>query len=296
MTTLSATPLPQPLATALIAEDETLLAEALKAELAQAWPQLSVVASVGDGLAAVEQALAWQPDVLFLDIRMPGQNGLEAAAALARVWPEGPGHKPFPQLVFVTAYDQYAMAAFEVHAVDYLCKPVQAARLLQTVRRLQGNLALQQARADTASLQAMLASMRAVLDRPGPATAHLAAGLAPAPAPAPEMPTRLRWLQASRGSVLHMVSLDEVLYFEATDKYVQVTTASSSYLIRTPLKELLPRLDPADFWQVHRGAVVSVRAITSVQRDATGHLHLLLRDRPEHLRVSRAFAHQFKAM
>ena len=277
---------------ALIAEDEPLLAQALKAELARAWPQLDVVASVGDGVSAVTQALALQPDVLFMDIRMPGQSGLEAADALARRWPTGPDARHFPLLVFVTAYDQYAMDAFEVHAVDYLCKPVQAQRLLKTVRRLQDNLALRQAQADTTNLQTVLASMRALLDAPRPAATSPSgpvAGVA-------DDSQKLQWIQASQGSALHMVSVEDVLYFEAADKYVQVVTAQASYLIRTPIKDLLPRLDLSLFWQVHRGTVVRVSDIASVERNAMGHLTLRLRQRTERLRVSRLYAHLFKAM
>ncbi|SDP87326.1 two component transcriptional regulator, LytTR family [Rhodoferax sp. OV413] len=260
--------------TALIAEDEPLLAQALQAALAQAWPELQIVASVGDGASAVAQALRLQPDVLFFDIRMPGLDGLEAAAALAEQWPDT---KRFPALVFVTAYDQYAVQAFEAQAVDYLLKPVQAARLQKTVAKLQ--LAQSSRAQDATHLEATLGQLRALL-----------AGTAPTPA-AP-----LHTIQASLGSSIRMVPIDEVLYFEAADKYLRVLTAGHEYVIRTPLKELLPQLDAQSFWQIHRGTVVRTQAIASVLRDAAGKLHVTLHQRPEKLAVSRLYAHQFKAM
>ncbi|MGE0333375.1 MAG: LytR/AlgR family response regulator transcription factor [Ramlibacter sp.] len=264
-------------ATALIAEDEPLLAQALAAELARAWPGLRVLATVGDGASAVAQALALKPDVLFFDIRMPGQTGLEAAAELADEWPQGAA---FPALVFVTAYDQYAVQAFEAQAVDYVLKPVQAARLQKTVAKLQQALA-QRSQSSPAGqpLEATLSQLR-----------HLLAGTAPAAQPL------LKVIQASVGTAIRMVPVDEVSYFEAADKYVRVLTADHEYLIRTPLKELLPQLDAQAFWQVHRGTVVRAAAIDSVTRDEAGKLHLALRGRREKLPVSRLYAHLFKAM
>jgi DNA-binding LytR/AlgR family response regulator len=270
--------------TALIAEDEPLLAQALQAELARAWPALQVLKTVGDGMSAVEAALALQPNVLFFDIRMPGQSGLEAAAELADAWPAGA--KPFPALVFVTAYDQYAVQAFEAQAVDYVLKPVQAARLQKTVSKLQLALAKPAPTAinSEANLEATLAQLRGLLARE--ATAH-----APAAPTAP-----LRVLQASVGSSIHMVPLDEVVFIEAADKYLRVLTASHEYLLRTPLKELMPQLDEQVFWQIHRGTVVRAQAIDTVNRDETGRLALTLHHRSEKLAVSRLYAHRFKAM
>jgi DNA-binding LytR/AlgR family response regulator len=262
-------------ATALIAEDEPLLAQALQAELAQAWPQLRVVATVADGASAVAEALAHKPDVLWFDIRMPGMGGLEAAAELADEWPEG---THFPALVFVTAYDQYAVQAFEAQAVDYVLKPVQPARLAKTVAKLQALLA--QRSAGGQALEATLGQLRSLLGGAAPA-----AGAAP-----------LKVIQASVGSSIRMVPIEEVLYFEAADRYVRVLVQGHEYLIRTPLKELLPQLDPQVFWQVHRGTVVRSSAIDSVARDEAGKLHLQLRGRPERLPVSRLYAHLFKAM
>lgn len=268
--------------TALIAEDEPLLAAALQAELARAWPALQVLARVGDGASAVARALSLQPDVLFFDIRMPGMDGLDAARALAEDWPAG---KPFPALVFVTAYDQYAVSAFEAQAVDYLLKPVQAARLDKTVAKLQRLLEQRgspQADAPTeAGFERTLDQLRALLAAPRQATA---------PEPA------LQVIQASVGSAIHLVPIGEVLYFEAADKYVRVLTASHEYLIRTPLRELLPRLDAQVFWQIHRAVVVQAPAIGAVSRDEAGRLWIQLRGRGERLAVSRLYAHLFKAM
>jgi len=266
-------------ATALIAEDEPLLAQALQAELAKAWPALQIVATVGDGASAVAQALALQPDVLFFDIRMPGLSGLEAAAELADQWDTAA--RPFPALVFVTAYDQYAVQAFEAQAVDYVLKPVQADRLAKTVSKLQLALArpAQAAIHLEANLETAMAQLRALMA-----------------APASARVTPLTVIQASVGAAIRMVPIDEVLYFEAADKYVRVVTADHEYLIRTPLKDLLPQLDSTTFWQVHRGTLVRGAAIDAVHRDDAGKLHLTLRGRTEKLPVSRLYAHLFKAM
>jgi DNA-binding LytR/AlgR family response regulator len=269
-------------ATGLIAEDEPLLAQALQAELARAWPQLRIAATVGDGASAVSQALALKPDVLFFDIRMPGQNGLEAAAELADEWPQD---QPFPALVFVTAYDQYAVQAFEAQAVDYLLKPVQAARLQKTVAKVQQVLAgRSQGGGDMEGTFAQLRSLLGTIDANG----------VPRAAAANQPPLKL--IQVSVGTSIRMVPVDEVLYFEAADKYVRVLTQGHEYLIRTPLKDLLPQLDAQRFWQVHRGTVVRADAIESVTRDEAGKLHLAMRGRKEKLPVSRIYAHLFKAM
>ncbi|CAN7351184.1 LytTR family DNA-binding domain-containing protein [Acidovorax sp. LjRoot66] len=273
-----------PTVRALIAEDEPLLAMALQQELARAWPALQIAATVGDGLSAVRQALALQPEVLFFDIRMPGQSGLDAAVELADAWP---ADKPFPALVFVTAYDQYAVQAFEAQAVDYLLKPVQAARLQKTVHKLQQALASQAPAAS--ALEATMAQLRHLLAAPGVASA--------APAPGAGSPTTpLTLIQASSGSQIHMVPVADVLYFEAADKYVRVLTAEREFLIRTPLKELTEQLDTSVFWQIHRSTLVRASAITTVTRDEAGKLHLALSGRPEKLAVSRLYAHLFKAM
>lgn len=265
--------------TALIAEDEPLLAMALQAELARAWPTLTVLATVGDGNSAVTQALALKPDVLFFDIRMPGQSGLEAAAELADLWPQGnPGDAAFPALVFVTAYDQYAVQAFEAQAVDYLLKPVQTARLQKTIEKLQ--LALAKSSNSAINLEATMGQLRGLLS----------AGTALANSPP------LTVIQASVGNSIRMVPIDDVLCFEAADKYVRVLTAEREYLIRTPLKELTDQIDATVFWQIHRGTVVRALAIDTVTRDEAGKTHLAVRGLKEKFVVSRLYTHLFKAM
>jgi DNA-binding LytR/AlgR family response regulator len=266
----------------LIAEDEPLLAAGLRADLAGVWPALEIVAMVGDGASAVDQALALKPDVCFLDIRMPGQTGLEAAQALAEDWPEGTA---FPLLVFVTAYDQYALQAFEAQAVDYLVKPVDTVRLQACVARLQARLADRLVARPPAAeaLQQTMAQLRSLLGAPaGAGNGALAA--------------RLEVIQAQVGNLVHMVPVAEVIYFEAADKYLRVVTAEREHLIRLSLKELLPQLDPQVFWQVHRGTVVQARCISVARRDDSGKVFLSLRGRPEVLTASRLYAHLFRGM
>jgi len=258
-------------ATALIAEDEPLLAQALQAELARAWPALRVIASVGDGEAAVAQALALRPEVLFLDIRMPALSGLDAATRLADEWP---AQQPLPVLVFVTAHDEFALQAFEAQALDYLLKPVQPERLQRTVERVQAAL-----RARSAGSVPDWAGLRGLLEA--------AAG--------PAQP-RLRHLMAGVGNAVQRVAVDEVRVFEAADKYVRVLTGEREFLIRTPLKELLPQLDPEVFWQVHRGIVVRVEAIHRVTRDEAGRWRLSVLGLQETFAVSRLYADRFRAM
>ncbi|WP_077003517.1 LytTR family DNA-binding domain-containing protein [Variovorax sp. KK3] len=277
-------------ATALIAEDEPLLAQALRAELAAAWPELQIVAMVADGRSAVREALQLLPQVLFLDIRMPGQDGLAAAAELADAWPAD--EAPMPQLVFVTAYDEYAARAFDAQAIDYVLKPVQPERLRRTVARLQQVLEPAQPGVPPAPDEALagtLAQWRQLL---------AAAGGGALPGTAGAQPLKLIAASeaGSAGNTVRMVPIDEVKYFEAADKYVRVLTGGQEYLIRTPLKQLLPQLDPQQFWQVHRATVVRSDAIESVHRDEAGKLHLVLRGRDEKIPVSRLYAHLFKAM
>ena len=265
--------------TALIAEDEPLLAHALRAELARAWPELQLLETAVDGDDAVERTLQGRPEIVFLDIRMPGRSGLEAAEAIVEEWPAGAG--PLPLIVFVTAYDQYALQAFERAAVDYLQKPVQPARLAACCARLKDLIALRAAAGSAAPTAdaALMDRLRALLASPS------------APAQAP-----LTVLQASIGATLHMIPLDEVVYFEAADKYVRVVTATREALIRTSLRDLLPQLPSARFWQIHRGTVVRADAIATATRDDSGKVFLTLRQRPERLVTSRLYAHLFRAM
>ncbi|MEG0052912.1 MAG: LytTR family DNA-binding domain-containing protein [Comamonas sp.] len=267
---------------ALIAEDEPLLAQALQQALAQAWPGLEIIASVADGLSAAQQALEQLPDVLFLDIRMPGQSGLDAAADIADRWP---ADLPLPALVFVTAYDQYALAAFEAQAMDYVLKPVQADKLQRSVQRLQNWWASRQQQSATASLEQsleQLLQLQQIQQQLRKISNQRAA--------------TLQIIQASVGSQIHMVKVQDIVYLEAADKYLRVLTATQEYLLRTPLKDLLPQLDGDQFWQIHRATVVQASAIDRVQRDEAGRMWLQLQQRPEKLAVSRLYATRFKPM
>ncbi len=272
---------------ALIAEDEPLLAASLRADLALLWPELQLLATVGDGLSAASQTLALLPDVCFFDIRMPGCTGLEAAQAVAEDWPLD---RPFPLLVFVTAFEDHALQAFEAQAVDYLVKPLDQPRLAACVNRLKTRL-LNRAhahglveRGSAGVLDQTLAQLRGLLG---------AAGLVVSPEPAAP---RLTVIQAQVGNLVHLVPVEEVIYFEAADKYVRVLTAAREHLIRASLRELLPQLDPQVFWQVHRSTVVQARCIGSARREESGKVTLSLRGRPETLVASRLYAHLFKGM
>ena len=252
--------------TCIVAEDEALLRDALVAELKRAWPALRIVAECEDGASAVEALAEHQPDIAFLDIRMPGLTGLEVANAAADA-------SPRTRIVFVTAYDQYAIDAFERGAIDYLLKPVKPERLDATVARLQAQDTLPDA-----------ATLAALLDR---------LGAMPDPAGSPEP---LTWLTASAGRETRLVLVDEVVYFHADQKYTTVVTADGEALLRTPLRELLPRLDPATFKQIHRSTIVNLKAVAGVIRDDSGRGTLRLKNRTETLAVSQPFMALFKQM
>lgn len=259
---------------ALIAEDEPILAATLARLLAKLWPALELVATASNGVAAVEQALATRPDVLFMDIKMPGQTGIEAAEELAERW-EGPA--PFPHVVFVTAYDDYAVQAFEQAAADYVLKPVNEARLARTVERLQGLLARRQGQDGADPLAELVTRLQALVP----------------PAAAPE---RLEIVRAAVGNMVRMIPVADVVFFQATDKYVCVVTADSEALIRVPLRDLLPQLDPVRFRQVNRSTVVNMACVESAGRDTMGKVTLKLRGRPDKPRVSPVYAHLFRQM
>ena len=244
--------------TALIAEDEPMLLAQLKARLAQAWPELAVIAEAANGADALALYEAHHPDVVFLDIRMPVRTGIEVARAL-----EGRCHA-----VFVTAYDEYAIAAFEEGAVDYILKPVTSERMAKVVTRLKIRLA-----AAPMDLSAVLAQLAA---REGSGY--------------------LKWIRASLGSAMKVIATDDVLYFQAEDKYTKVVTAAGDAHIKKPIKELYEELDPETFWQIHRATIVNLRAIAKIERDWRDYPVISLRDRSEKLTVSRTFAHRFKAM
>ena len=259
---------------ALIAEDEPILAAILAQSLQRLWPGLEILGPAPNGLAAVEQALELRPDVLFLDIRMPGQTGLEAAEELAERWD---GAQPFPEVVFVTAYDDYALKAFEQAAADYVLKPVSDERLRRTVERLRQRLGSAGGPAHDGGMAALVEQMRALL-------------------PQAAAPERLSVIRAAVGNVVRMIPVQDVVYFQALDKYVNVATADSEALIRLPLKELLSQLDPALFCQVSRGAIVNMKQVASASRDEMGKLTLVLHGRSDRLRVSPLFAHLFRQM
>lgn len=254
---------------AVIAEDEALLRDALHDALREQWPELDIAAACEDGAQALEAIAAHTPDVAFLDIRMPGLSGLDVAAAAAQV-------SPTTQIVFTTAYDQYAIAAFDHGAVDYLLKPVEPERLAETVRRVQTRIA----NADRGDPQAFAALLR-----------KLDAAIPPSREREP-----LTWITAASGRETRLIGIDEVLYFRAEDKYTTVVTADGEALLRTPLKELLAGLDPTRFRQVHRSTVVNLRAIAGVVREDGGRGLLRLKGRPETLAVSQPFMVLFRAM
>lgn len=242
----------------VIAEDEVHLADDLARRLTRLWPAMQLLAVVHDGLAAREALQTHAPQVAFLDIRMPGLTGLEVARAAP----------PGCRVVFVTAYDAHAVAAFELAAADYLLKPVSDARLAACVERL---------RAAQPPAEDLLERLRALL-------------------PSDTTGAPLRWLRVPVGEDIRLVACDEVCYFQAADKYTRVVLRETEYLLRTPLKDLLRQLDSQQFWQVHRATLVNVRQIKAAKRDVLGRWSLSLRDRPETLPVSRAYAHLFRQM
>ncbi|MFO1305546.1 MAG: LytTR family DNA-binding domain-containing protein [Burkholderiales bacterium] len=246
--------------TALIAEDEEVLRGELREMLGAQWPDLEIVAEVGDGEAACRAIEELRPQVVFLDIEMPGSNGLEVARKSS-----GRAH-----VVFVTAHDHYAVAAFEQGAVDYVMKPLSAARLDATIARLKQRLT-----APPADLTGLLQSLATSLS---------------------QRKDFLRWITASQGDTLRLITVDEICYFRADHKYTLVVTADSEALIRRPLKSLAEEIDPQAFWQIHRSALVSVKAIAGVDRDLRGHLTVRLKNRPEKLPVGENYVHLFRQM
>jgi DNA-binding LytR/AlgR family response regulator len=252
--------------TAVIAEDEPILRAQLKAKLARIWPELHIVADVGDGEAALEAIEAQHPDLAFLDIQMPEMTGVEVAKCLAG----NPGVRT--HLVFVTAFDQYAVEAFEANAVDYVLKPYTDERLQATVDRLKGRLAT--VPPPSQDLDALVA--------------HISARLRPAT-------EALQWIKASVGNQLRLIAIDDVLFFQSDEKYTLVATRELDTLIRTPIKEILTGLDANKFWQIHRSTIVNATAIENVTRDFRGQASVKIKGRPENLTVSRPFSHLFKA-
>ncbi len=262
--------------TALIAEDEPVLARTLLRLLGEVWPELEIVAVAEDGLAASELALQHTPDVIFLDIAMPGRTGLQVAEAVADDWPEG---RAEPLFVFVTAYDEFAVAAFERAAADYVLKPATAERLRVTANRLVQRLAARSASPGAGAMAGLIERVQAISVPSG--VAH---------------DERIKVIRAGVGNTVRMIPVAEVICFEATDKYVNVVTAGGEALVRMSLRELVARIDGADFTQVHRSILVNSRMIDSATRDENGHYSLSLRGLKRPVRVSRAFGYLFKPM
>lgn len=276
------------LARAVIADDERLMRDQLRARLAQVWPSLEIVAEAKNGLEAIEAVRVHQPDVIFLDIRMPGLTGVEAAKEIAQL--DLGDDALLPEMVFITAYDQYALDAFEQGAVDYVLKPAEPERLRVTAERLQKRLIQ---RAGEGSDREATASSLA--DSGGSASVQqllhvLSAQLKGQPV------QYLSWLQASVGQSIQMVAVADVLFCVSDDKYTRVQTLKQEFLIRKPIKELVDELDPKVFWQIHRSTLVNVNAISGVQRDERGRQEVLIKGRADRLAVSRSASQLFRGM
>ena len=278
---------------ALIADDERLMREQLRARLAEVWPGLEIVAEAKNGLEAVQLTEAHHPDVVFLDIRMPGMSGVEAARAIAQLPTDATEHGagaatdaaqawPGCEVVFITAYDQYAVEAFEQGVIDYVLKPAERERLQVTVGRVQRRLA-QRHGAGAAEGDPPPALMQQLLQR-------LATHMNPAQAPT------LRWIQATVGTAIQMIPVDDVLFFISDEKYTRVQTATVEALIRKPIKELVDELDANEFWQIHRSTLVNAKHIAGVSRDLRGRQLVSVKGHAEKLEVSRSFTGLFKGM
>ncbi|MFZ6814921.1 LytR/AlgR family response regulator transcription factor [Undibacterium sp. Rencai35W] len=261
--------------TCVVAEDEVLLRLSLLDSLAQVWPNLKILAACDDGGSALEAIAMHQPDIAFLDIRMPGLSGLEVAEAMTMTSPK-------TQIVFVTAYDQYAIDAFEKGAVDYLLKPITNERLISTAKRLQtrtinSNDSNNNGANDSATMTALIRQLSSSL-------------------PNPARPEPLVWITASAGMETRLIMIDDIAYFQADNKYTVVMTAQGEALLRKPIRELLDLLDPAIFKQIHRSTIVNIKAIASVTREDTGKGIIKLKTRPETLSVSQPFMIIFRNM
>ena len=270
---------------AVIADDERLMRDQLRTRLNQVWPELEIVAEAKNGLEAVQAVKDHQPDVIFLDFRMPGLTGVEAAKEIAQL--DLGDDALLPEMVFITAYDQYAMEAFEHGVLDYVLKPAETERLRATVARLNKRL-IQRESADPQTEDF------AIGDAPSPSVQQWLHALSTKMSGHP--PQYLTWLQASVGQNIQMVSVDEVLYCVSDEKYTRIQTLKQEFLIRKPIKELVENLDPQIFWQIHRSTLVNVKAIAGVQRDERGRQEVLIKGRSEKLSVSRSSATLFRAM
>ena len=264
----------------VIADDERLMRDQLKARLAEVWPELQIVGEAKNGLEAVDLVAEHHPDVVFLDIRMPGLSGVDAARRIAQL-PAGEGDDDasLPEIVFITAYDQYAIEAFEQGVADYVLKPAERERLGVTVSRIKQRLALRGTDDEPPAphLQQLLHKLAAKLNPGG-------------------TPPVLKWIQATVGQAIQMIPIEDVLFFISDEKYTRVQTATIEALIRKPIKELVEELDADMFWQIHRSTLVNTRAIAGVTRDLRGRQLVAVRGHPEKLEVSRSYAGLFKGM
>ncbi len=281
---------------AVLADDERLMREQLRARLLEVWPELHIVAEAKNGLEAVQLVQEHRPDIVFLDIRMPGLTGVEAARQIAQLPPrattadgtgsgsDDDGDEWLPQVVFITAYDQYAVEAFEQGVADYVLKPAERDRLALTVQRIKKRLAARTEQGNTTHEGPSGPQMQQLLHQ-------LSARLNPGGAP-----QRLQWIQATVGQAIQMIAVDEVLFFISDEKYTRVQTAQVEALIRKPIKELLDELDPQQFWQIHRSTLVNVKCIAGVTRDFRGRQIVSVRGHREQLEVSRSYTGLFKGM
>jgi len=266
---------------AVIADDERLMREQLRARLAEVWPELQIVAEARNGLEAVELVNQHRPELVFLDIRMPGLTGVDAARQIAQM--EVGDDEHLPEIVFITAYDQYAVEAFEQGVCDYVLKPAERERLQITAQRIRARLAQRDApeaeggASAPPPIQQMLHKLAAQLSPGG-------------------TPRYLDWIQASVGQGIQMIAVAEVLFFISDEKYTRVQTPTTEALIRKPIKELIDELDPAVFWQIHRSTPVNVKAIAGITRDFRGRQIVSVRGHNEKLEVSRSYTHLFKGM
>lgn len=273
---------------AVLADDERLMREQLRARLAEVWPELQIVAEARNGLEAVQLVAEHRPEIVFLDIRMPGLTGVDAARQIAQLPPReapagsagGDDDELLPEIVFITAYDQYAVEAFEQGVADYVLKPAERERLQVTVQRIQQRLAARAAGTDAPAgphMQQLLHQLAARLN-PGRA------------------PQYLQWIQATVGQAIQMIPVEEVLFFISDEKYTRVQTVHVEALIRKPIKELVDELDPHLFWQIHRSTLVAVKSIAGVTRDFRGRQIVSVKGHTEKLEVSRSYTGLFKGM
>ena len=265
----------------VIADDERLMREQLRARLAEVWPELQIVAEAKNGSEAVALVAEHRPELVFLDIRMPGLTGVEAARQIAQM--EVGDDELLPEIVFITAYDQYAVEAFEQGVADYVLKPAERERLATTALRLKKRLALREAGeagagSGSAPIQQLLHQLAAKMNPGGAAPAYL------------------QWIQATVGQAIQMIAVDEVLFFISDEKYTRVQTASVEALIRKPIKELVDELDPQRFWQIHRSTLVNAKSIANVTRDFRGRQIVAVKGHNEKLEVSRSYLGLFKGM